>query len=373
MAGAVGTDGRGWLVWSPGASLQAVEFSAADADAPISAALASPPVATSQSVTLALRCFAVPCQVATTLLPAVSRAADARTHKRRVTTLGTAQVTLTRHGRHKVVVHLTAAGRRLVAAHRRSVKVRLTESTTLGGYRQTVSRTVSVRLPPAPDKSRDGRAEFKDASRCSASCRACMPSALASISAPGCWPRPTARSVAKEPGSTSQSRHGPASGLFDPDDRQGRVGLTPVFPVACIASGEAHHARHRRPTSLRHSGASWWSGSRSTGEQLHRTRWPIARRATTALADEVANSVGLSPNGSRWRRESRQRTDPADDCSAANGFAVGPPLAARPRGTRDQTCASRSVTARSGRPITAYGAGADGVSDAKDQRTLRRP
>lgn len=146
MAGAVGTDGKGWLVWPQGVSLQAVEFTAADANTPVSAALASPPTATSRTVTLALSCFAVPCQVDTTLTPPASGAADARARKHRVTTLGAAQVTLTRHGRHKVVLHLTAAGRRLVAAHRGSVKVVLTESTTLGGYQQTVSHTISVRL-----------------------------------------------------------------------------------------------------------------------------------------------------------------------------------------------------------------------------------
>jgi hypothetical protein len=109
--------------------------------------IAAPPVSSASSVTVGLRCYAVPCQVSATLTAGGATASQARAHRRRPTTtvLGSASVVLTKHGVQRVVFHLTRSGRKLLAAHHGKLHATMAESTTLLSYRTTRNVGVNIR------------------------------------------------------------------------------------------------------------------------------------------------------------------------------------------------------------------------------------
>ena len=141
----VGAGGIGWVVRRSSSTIQAMQFSAADAANQASVMIATPPVSTASTVLVGMRCYAVPCQVSATLLsaPTASRASTSRA-RRSPTTLGSASAVLSKHGVHDVVFHLTRAGKRLLAMHQGKLRARLAEATTLLSFR--VTRTLGVNI-----------------------------------------------------------------------------------------------------------------------------------------------------------------------------------------------------------------------------------
>ena len=149
MTSSVGADGNGWATFLVGDTLKAVEFDAADAATSLFATVAAP-TTSSASVTLPIRCSVVPCTVSTALTSAAQIPAPARDARAaKPIQLGTGKVTITKSGVRKLVIHLTAAGRRLLKAavrHKHQLKVKLSEGTTLGTYtaQHTANLTLSV-------------------------------------------------------------------------------------------------------------------------------------------------------------------------------------------------------------------------------------
>jgi hypothetical protein len=142
----VGADGIGWVVRRSSSMIQAMQFSAADAANQASATIATQPVSKASTVTMGLRCYAVPCQVQAALtahVPTASKA-SARQARRRPSVLGRAHVVLSKHGVRRVVFRLTRAGRKLLKAHHGKLRAAMVESTTLLSFRQT--RTISVKI-----------------------------------------------------------------------------------------------------------------------------------------------------------------------------------------------------------------------------------
>jgi hypothetical protein len=121
-----------------------MEFNAADAANQVSASIATPPVGSASTVTVGMRCYAVPCQVSAALTTGTATASRASTHRTTSTVLGTARVVLSKHGVRQVVFHLTRAGKRLLAAHRGKLRAKLAESTTVLSFRAT--RTIGVSI-----------------------------------------------------------------------------------------------------------------------------------------------------------------------------------------------------------------------------------
>jgi hypothetical protein len=146
MTSSVGADGNGWATFYVGSTLEAVEFDATDAATSLSAAVAAPSTS-SASVTLPVTCSVLPCTVSTALTSAApaTAARDARVAK--PIQLGTGKVTITTRGTRKLVVRLTAAGRRLLRAAKRHLKVTLFEGTTLGSYTQNHTGSLRLTLP----------------------------------------------------------------------------------------------------------------------------------------------------------------------------------------------------------------------------------
>jgi hypothetical protein len=122
-----------------------MQFGVADAANQASAMIAAPPVSTASSVTIGMRCYAVPCQVTATLqsAPTASKA-SAHRHRPTPTVLGTASAMLSKHVVRRVVFHLTRAGKKLLAAHRGKLRATVAESTTLLSFRAT--RTIAVNI-----------------------------------------------------------------------------------------------------------------------------------------------------------------------------------------------------------------------------------
>lgn len=143
MSSSVGSDGLGWAAWDDGGSVYALEFDAADSAASVAATVGNAPMGASSGVDLTLKCFAVPCQVSTTVLAAAALHGG-QSARAGASALGTGSVQITQHGLQKLAIRLTPAGKRLLANHKGSLAASIHEQTTVGSY--TAKTTLAIKI-----------------------------------------------------------------------------------------------------------------------------------------------------------------------------------------------------------------------------------
>jgi hypothetical protein len=153
---AVGSDGTGWLTYAANGTLEALQFSAADASNAFSAAVNSLPAVTGSTVTVPLSCYVVPCTVSTGVTAAGTATAARAGRKPTTARLGAATVKITKHGVHDVRIHLSRSGAALLKTRGGKLRALLGESTAVGALK--VKKTVRVRLTKAaPSKHKHRR------------------------------------------------------------------------------------------------------------------------------------------------------------------------------------------------------------------------
>ena len=152
VTSAVNSTGQGWAAWTDNGSVIAQAFQAADAI--VAPTVGSGASSNGKTITLNVGCASFPCTI-TLVLSApetvVVHAAAARRarHRTRTVTLGRARFTLTTAAHRKLTVSLTAAGRRLLAAAGKHLKItglltaRIERHTTI--TRRTLTVTVTHR------------------------------------------------------------------------------------------------------------------------------------------------------------------------------------------------------------------------------------
>jgi hypothetical protein len=146
---AVGADGKGWMVITAAGSVYALEFSAGDAANSFSAMVSPVPAVVHDSVTVGLSCYAVPCNVSTTLSSAGAHAARAGHSRSKL--FGTGSARITQHKVKRIKIRLSAAA--LAALKKRGkLTVSLQEKTALGPF--TEQKTARVTLKQAHSRRR---------------------------------------------------------------------------------------------------------------------------------------------------------------------------------------------------------------------------
>jgi hypothetical protein len=107
-------------------------------------------VVTFRAVTLTLGCTTVPCTLTVKItVPAGLQASPARKHRKTkppVITLARGTVTIRKHGPHPVRLRLTAAGRRLITAHRGHLTVNVLIAMTSRGHTTAVSQRITIKI-----------------------------------------------------------------------------------------------------------------------------------------------------------------------------------------------------------------------------------
>jgi hypothetical protein len=154
LSSAVDATGLGWAVWTDNGSVYAQPFEATDA----TAAAVSPPVvegaatSTSTTVTVTVTCKSLPCTITITIT--VSEASTARKGhgKPKKTTLASGTFTIHKRGADKLRLHLTKAGRKLLARHHGRLSATLIASEKTGGH--TAKTTKLIKIKPAKSKSK---------------------------------------------------------------------------------------------------------------------------------------------------------------------------------------------------------------------------
>jgi hypothetical protein len=113
LTSSVGPTGQGWAAWVDNGSVFAQQFDAADANL---GAAAVAPAATSSggSVTLTITCASTPCTVTITITIGGEASAASAAHKG-ATTLASGTFTIRGKGAKRLALHLTRAGKRLLA------------------------------------------------------------------------------------------------------------------------------------------------------------------------------------------------------------------------------------------------------------------
>jgi hypothetical protein len=101
-----------------------------------------------REVTLPVSCPVALCRVRITLtVSALRLAADrAGKHRRRVITLARGTSRIRKHGARKVVLRLTSAGRRFIAAHRGRISVTARMALSIHGHTAVVKRRLTLRI-----------------------------------------------------------------------------------------------------------------------------------------------------------------------------------------------------------------------------------
>jgi hypothetical protein len=116
-------------------------------------------VISSQSLTLAMSCTALPCTVRITIsLIAPLTTSNTRQKaksKPPVITLAHGRVTIRKHGAQKVRLRLTAAGRRFVASHNGQVTVTAAVAMTIHGHNRVARQRLKIKImKPSKRKTR---------------------------------------------------------------------------------------------------------------------------------------------------------------------------------------------------------------------------
>jgi hypothetical protein len=143
----VSAAGQGWAAWTTNGSVYAQEFDAADAGKPTPApTIGGTATAKGTTVTVTLECAPVPCTFTITITSGGATAARAHSALAKTVTLGTGRFTLRKRGRHAVTVHLTRAGRKLLAAHHYRLSVNMVVAEKIKG--RTVVRARAVKIKP---------------------------------------------------------------------------------------------------------------------------------------------------------------------------------------------------------------------------------
>lgn len=100
------------------------------------------------SVTITVSCAVTPCTVTVTITidpPAqATRAVEAKKKKAKIITIAKGTFTIRKHGKRKLEVKLTKAGKKLLKKDHGHLKAKLLVSTKVDGHREKVSRTIHI-------------------------------------------------------------------------------------------------------------------------------------------------------------------------------------------------------------------------------------
>jgi hypothetical protein len=178
LVSSVGTDGQGWASWHQEGSIYAQQFDSSDATpttgtTPISAPVKTPTItppapangtvsftatveANGRSVTLT---FAVTCKSASPCVITITVTAEEKSgsisftasmkhkttkHHPKTVTVATGTLTLTAGATHKLTLHLTKAGKKLLAADHGHLKTKVEVKDTSAGHTTKSSRSLTI-------------------------------------------------------------------------------------------------------------------------------------------------------------------------------------------------------------------------------------
>lgn len=156
LGSSVNAAGQGWAAWTDNGSVYAQPFDAADA----LAAAASPPkvegaaTSTETTVTVTITCKSVPCTVTITITVEGASIARKGHSKPRKITLASGTFTIRKHGPQRLQLHLTKAGRKLLARHHGRLTASLLASEKLSGHSVGVAKTIKIRPAKAKPKAK---------------------------------------------------------------------------------------------------------------------------------------------------------------------------------------------------------------------------
>jgi hypothetical protein len=133
LTSSVGPTGQGWATWIDNGSVFAQQFDAQDASAPAAVVEGGAP-ASGGSVTITVTCASTPCTVTITITIGGGEAAAARAAHKGAKTLASGTFTIASKGPKRLSLHLTKAGKRLLARDHGHLKanVRVSAKTAAG-------------------------------------------------------------------------------------------------------------------------------------------------------------------------------------------------------------------------------------------------
>jgi len=152
LTSSVGSSGQGWAAWKDGGSIIAQPFVATDTQA---VSIEGSGSSSGATVTITVKCAtSEPCTVTVTITATevtivIARAARRKVRRTRTVTLATGKFTIPGKGSKQLALHLTKAGKRLLAREHGHLKatVRVSEKTAGGAELTTRNITITAFKP----------------------------------------------------------------------------------------------------------------------------------------------------------------------------------------------------------------------------------